>query len=113
MLISIYIQCQEILVLCGKQLNALPDYVIERKKRNIIDCVTLDNNVLLCFFADDSTKKIDLHMLEYVKVVDKIIKNKSLYESGMVGTDGYFATFNDSIDIPSDILYKAGAVGYC
>lgn len=91
-----------------KQLNALPDYVIERKKKNIIDCVTLDNNVLLCFFADNSTKKIDLHMLEYIKGVEKIINNKLLYESGMVGTDGYFATFNDSIDIQADTLYKAG-----
>ena len=91
-----------------KQLNALPDYVIERKKKNIIDCVTLDNNVLLCFFADNSTKKIDLHMLEYIKGVEKIINNKLLYESGMVGTDGYFATFNDSIDIQADTLYEAG-----
>lgn len=91
-----------------RQINDLPDYVIERKKRNLLDCVVLDNNALLCFFADDSTKKVDLYALKYFKGVDKIIKNKSLYESGMVGTDGYFATFNDSIDIPVSILYEAG-----
>ena len=32
-----------------RPINALPSYVIERKKRNLIDCTTLDNNVLLCF----------------------------------------------------------------
>lgn len=91
-----------------RPINALPSYVIERKKRNLIDCTTLDNNVLLCFFADECTKKINLRTLEYVKGIDKILKNKNLYESGMVGTDGYFATFNDSIDIPAEILYDSG-----
>jgi len=31
-----------------------------------------------------------------------------VYQSGKVGTDGYFITFNDSLDIPSGILHDAG-----
>ena len=36
------------------------------------------------------------------------MSNKSLFESGKVGTGGYSVTFNDSIDIPAAVLYEAG-----
>ena len=43
-----------------------------------------------------------------VEGIDKILKNKRLFQSGKVGTGGYSVTFNDSIDIPATVLYEAG-----
>lgn len=65
-------------------------------------------NQLLCFFADDIIKKVDITQISHVEGVDKILKNKDLFQSGKVGTGGYSVTFNDSIDIPAAVLYKSG-----
>ena len=61
--------------------------------------------MLLCFFADDIVKKVNLEQIVEVEGVDKILSNKSLFESGKVGTGGYSVTFNDSIDIPAAVLW--------
>ena len=53
-------------------------------------------------------KKVNLEQIVEVEGVDKILSNKSLFESGKVGTGGYSVTFNDSIDIPAAVLYEAG-----
>ncbi len=91
-----------------KKLNKMPEYVVKRAKKNLKECVVLGGNYLLCFFMDNTVKKIDLRTLENAEGVDKILKNKKLYESGKVGTGGYSVTFNNSIDIPAAILYDAG-----
>ncbi len=56
--------------------------------------------------ADDTVKKISLEQLKDVEGMDKVMKNQSLFASGMVGTGGYCLTFNDSIDVPAKILYE-------
>ena len=43
----------------------------------------------------------------HIEGIDKVLRNKALFESGKVGTGGYSLTFNDSIDIPSYVLYEA------
>ena len=63
---------------------------------------------ILCFFADDTVKKIELEDLKEVDDMEKVISNERVYQSGKVGTGGYFITFNDSIDIPAGILHDAG-----
>ena len=40
--------------------------------------------------------------------VEKILKNEQLFKSAVMGAGGYYATFNDSIDIPAAALYKQG-----
>ncbi len=94
--------------LCIRKTDRLPEYVSRRRKTNIVDCVLLDEQQLLCFFANGDTRKIDLKQLIDIDGVDKVVKNDNLYRSGQVGTDGYYVTFNDSIDIPAQLLYTSG-----
>lgn len=98
--------CQDSLFI--KKIEKLPEYVVERTKKNMIECVISGDHVLLCFFADDIIKKVDITQITHVEGVDKVLKNKSLFQSGKVGTGGYSVTFNDSIDIPASVLYEAG-----
>lgn len=89
-----------------KELDSLPEFVKERKKHNLLDCVMCEKNTVLCFFADNTVKKIALEQIAESDGVDKVMKNNALFESGEVGTDGYCLTFNHSIDIPAYELYK-------
>ena len=91
-----------------KKIEKLPGYVVERTKKNLMECVISGDHSLLCFFADDTIKKVDITQLAYVEGMDKVLRNKSLFQSGKVGTGGYSVTFNDSIDIPAAILYESG-----
>ena len=91
-----------------KKIDDLPDYVIERQSRNLIDCIISENGYILCFFQNDVVKKVDISKLRDVDGVDKILKNKSLYLSGELGAGGYYITFNDSYDIPAKKLYDNG-----
>ena len=91
-----------------RKVESLPRYVLDRRRRNIVECVSTENNTLLCFFEDDEVRKIDLTSLKRVEGIDKVIGNAGLFQSCKVGTGGYFITFNDSIDIPADILHKSG-----
>ena len=98
--------CQDSLYI--KKIEELPDFVIKRRQKNIVECVFLENHTILCFFADDTIKKISLENLKEAEDIEKIVSNEQVYQSGKVGTDGYFITFNDSLDIPSGILHDAG-----
>mgnify|MGYP002854232065 CR=1 FL=1 len=91
-----------------KKINEFPDYVLERQKKTITECVCCEKKRLICFFADDTIKLTDLEKIPDVPGVDKVLKMDSLYESCLVGTGGYFITFNDSIDIPAWLLYEKG-----
>jgi hypothetical protein len=91
-----------------KKIETLPDFVIKRQRKNIIECALLGDYTLLCFFADDEVRKIDLKKLQDVEDMDKVTKNERLYQTGQVGTGGYFVTFNNSIDVPAGVLHEAG-----
>ncbi len=93
--------------LCIKKTDALPGYVIQRMKHNLTDVTVCDNGRLLCFFNDDSVRLFDLKAnADKNDDLVKILINNELLSSGKVGTGGYFATFNDSIDIPAALLYE-------
>ena len=90
-------------------LPPMPEYVEERMKHNISEAVICDNRRILCFFRDNSVKLLDLKKHSSLTVdTDKILSNDALYDSGKVGTDGYYITFNDSIDIPATRIYRLG-----
>ena len=72
-----------------RKIDRLPDYVVERQKHNLVECVPMDEHALLCFFADQTVRKMEL---------------------AKIGAGGYYVTFNDSIDIPAGTLYEAGVV---
>lgn len=101
-----------------RQLDKLPEFVVERQQKNLSECVILGADNILCFFRDGNTRKIDLKKilkkdsvvqpLDRLAELDKVLDHDSLYKSGKIGTGGYFVTFNDSIDIPADILYGSG-----
>lgn len=91
-----------------REIDELPDYVLYRQKRNLTDCTVLDDRNILCFFADGKTRKIELSKLDNEDVSKKVCNNRKLMDSCMVGTGGYYITFNDSIDVPAAELYSAG-----
>ncbi|MCR4762909.1 MAG: hypothetical protein K5696_05205 [Lachnospiraceae bacterium] len=94
-----------------RRLREFPDYVTKRQEKNLKDVCLPGDGRLLCFFADDAVKEIHLTQLSEVTTNDdisKILRNRALYDSGKVGTGGYFVTFNDSIDIPAGDLYRYG-----
>lgn len=94
-----------------RKLTKMPEYVVERSKRNLKDCTLCENHILLCFFLDGSVRKADLdafsgnYALED-RDIEKILRNDQLYRSGKITPGGYAVTFNDSIDIASSSLYK-------
>lgn len=90
------------------KIDALPEFVRKRDTHNLVDCTALEGGVLLCFFKDNIVKKISLSDILDYHGVDKVIANRELYESCMLGCEGYYITFNDSIDIPSWLLYERG-----
>lgn len=59
-----------------KKIDMLPDFVIERQKKNIVECVLSDDHTLLCFFEDDTIKKIQLEDLQSFEEQNKIINNE-------------------------------------
>lgn len=88
-----------------KKVKELPEFVIERRKKNLMDCVMCEENTVLCFFEDETVKKISLTQIPQEYDMEKVLKNHALFESGKVGTGGYCLTFNETIDIPSYVLY--------
>lgn len=91
-----------------KKVDVLPDFVIERQKKNLAECVVLEENTILCFFADDTIRKIELGNIGELDDLDKILNHKSVYQSGKIGAGGYCVTFNEAIDIPAWFLYGKG-----
>lgn len=91
-----------------RKIDSLPDYVIERTKKNLTDCVLTGNHTLLLFFRNEAVKKISLERLTDIEDIEKVIANESLYRTGKVGTGGYSLVFNENIEIQAGMLYKAG-----
>jgi len=94
--------------LCIRRLDALPEFIRERQSRNLVDLVVLEENSLLCFFQNERVKKVKLDKLAGDSDIEKILANSDLFKSGKVGTGGYFAVFNDAIEIASAMLYEKG-----
>ena len=88
--------------------DSLPEYVLRRQEKNLLDCVVCSECRLICFFADDTIRVIDLKDIKENEGVDKVLSNEKLYQTGMISPGGYAVTFNDSIDIPAYILHRAG-----
>ena len=94
-----------------RRLSKLPDYVIERMKKNVVECFITEDEALLIFFADETIRKVkrsELSIFDSIEGMDAVLTNDSLYRSCKIGTGGYFVTFNDSIDLPAAGLYAAG-----
>ena len=92
-----------------RRINKLPDYVVERAGRNVTECFISDESHMICFFADETVRKIDINELTEPDDVVKVAGNKALFETVKIGAGGYCITFNDSIDIPASVLYMSGA----
>ena len=93
--------------ICIKELDALPAYVERRMSKNLAEAVMCENGRILCIFRDNTVRLFDLkEHKDDIEDIEKILSNPALYESGKVGTGGYFLTFNDSMDIPAATLYR-------
>ena len=91
-----------------KAIDDLPDYVKDREKHFVKECVALSANRLLCFFNDSTTRISHLSEYAYVNKIDTVMRNEKVYKSCSVAAGGRCITFNNSIDIPYHILYESG-----
>ena len=91
-----------------KKADFLPEYVLYRQSRNLLDVIALAGHRILCLFRNNVVKIISLSDLEKSEDISKILANDSLFESCIISPGGYAASFNNSIDIPAAILYEAG-----
>lgn len=90
-----------------RKIDYIPEYIKARMEHNLFECVLCDNHSLLCFFENQTVKKIELASLDNLEV-KKIIANDTVYQSGHIAAGGYLVTFNDSIDIETKVLYENG-----
>lgn len=90
-----------------KKTDVLPDYVLKRKKYNLTDFFLLDGMHALCFFEDETVRKIDLKKLG---LPEHITGNRDLLDTCKVGCGGYYLTINDSIDISAAPLYEKSVI---
>lgn len=90
------------------KLDTIPKFVMKRMQHNLKECFLCDNTCLLCFFNDGTVRKINLQDLQNIKGVEKILSNELLLQSYHIAAGGYCVTFNDSIDIPSNLLHNEG-----
>ncbi len=91
-----------------KKMKEIPDLVRKRQEKNLACVFPTGENRLLCFFADDTVKRVDLNKLMSEDGVEKVIKNRELFLSATLGSGGCYVTFNDSIDVPARCLYSYG-----
>jgi hypothetical protein len=92
-----------------RRIDALPAYVTERRRKNLTDCLVSEHDYWICFFADDTVRKVSFLKLwanEGLQIPD----NPELLRAAKVGTDGYFVTLDDAYDIPASVLYEAGTL---
>ncbi len=94
-----------------RKIEQLPEYVSDRMKTNLSDCAVLNDYSLLCFFKDDTIKKVSLFDLQYEEdTVNRLTKHKALFESGKITAGGYAVTFRYSHTAQkrrSDFIYSA------
>lgn len=81
---------------------------MQKMQCNLKEYVLCENNNLLCFFNDGTVRKINLQDLLEINDVEKIRSNDLVLKSGHIAAGGYCVTFNDSIDISANCLYKSG-----
>ncbi|MBO4864628.1 MAG: hypothetical protein J5517_09685 [Eubacterium sp.] len=91
-----------------RKISELPEYIKERMKKNVVECSIISDASILVFFGNDMVRKIRLSDLSDVAGMDLVLLNEGLMNSCKVGTGGYSVTFNDSIDVPAEVLYERG-----
>ncbi len=89
-----------------KKTDDLPDYVGKRMRQNLTD-VFVSGDSLVCFFADESVKRVNLRDLND-DGANKVLSNRTLLQDCSLGAGGYYVTFRDSVDIPTGLLYEHG-----
>ena len=97
--------------LCVQASSTLPEYVAQRMRRNLTECIPCKDRSLLCFFADDTIRKVNLGSLcgrDTDAEIEKILKNERLFQSAAITAGGYSVTFDDAIDLPAAVLYRSG-----
>lgn len=91
-----------------KKADIMPEYVLSRQHRNLLDVTPLAGYRLLCLFRDNKMKIVSLSDLKKSEDVSKILANGALFESCKVSPGGYAASFNNFIDLPASTLYEIG-----
>jgi hypothetical protein len=86
----------------------LPEYVRQRMQRNVTGVFPTGERSLVCFFADETMRKIDLNTLSDLEDVEKVLRNEELFRSVTIGSGGYYISFGNTIDLPAAVLYEAG-----
>ncbi|MDO4478520.1 MAG: hypothetical protein Q4B73_05755 [Lachnospiraceae bacterium] len=98
--------CQDALEI--RPMETLPDYVEKRMEHNLTECVACRDNALLCFFADDTIRKIKADEIAGFANGQKLLNNRLLFESCRIVAGGRCITFDDAIDLSAELLYRSG-----
>lgn len=89
----------------------IPIEIKNRTNQNVTDCFPTEDRQIICMFRDDTVRKIDLEKLtNQYKDILYVLKNKELRDSVKVGVGGYSIVFNDSIEVSTFDLRKAGVL---
>lgn len=89
----------------------LPEEIKRRRLNNITACFVSGENKVICLHNDNRVRKIDLNEIKSDnREIECVTKNINLFHSVKVGTGGYSISFNDSIDIPVDIIINKGTL---
>jgi len=91
-----------------KRTNEIPDFVKERFYHHVSECFISGEDSIICFFKDKTIRKIKLQDLEHINGMEKVIKNEALKNSLRPTCDGFSISFDNSIEIPCELLYKSG-----
>lgn len=89
----------------------LPEEIQKRRDKNISECFVSENKQIICMFKDNTVRKLDLAELKgNIRDIVYILRNDDLLHSVKVGVGGYSISFNDSIEIPVEIIREKGAL---
>lgn len=87
----------------------VPDEIQNRMKDNVTECFVSGKTDILCFFRDDTVRKIDLQdLIETNEKMKRVLQNEQVLQSVKVGVGGYSIVFNDSIEIEKQLLIEKG-----
>lgn len=87
----------------------VPQEIWNRMKDNVTECFLSEGTNLICFFRDNSVRKIDLQNLVGTNgKMEWILRNEQVMQSVKVGVGGYSIVFNDSVEIGKQILLEKG-----
>lgn len=90
--------------------DKIPKNILDRQKKNLLECFATEDNQLLCLFKDDVVQKVNPSLLyeQYVELAH-VLRNRAVFDTLKVGVGGYSIVFNNSMEIQAMDLRAVGS----